>query len=273
MCCRRKRRQRISLLVPFQSKDSWRRDIWKWLRRYWKDALPGVEIVVGTDPKSKRHWWRPNPPPFSKTNAVNRAFRKSHGDIVVILDADVFLDADDLIHCANRIRLAESVGVHLWFMPYMHHYRLTKGASALLLDSDPADPFRFPVPPPKDWCEDAEGHNYGHSFGAFAMVLSAEAFKHVHGMDPKFRGWGGEDMSFLIKLDTLWGKHKNTTNQLLHVWHPKMHGKKPDRNTKIRVWQGQDDPRANEPLAGQYIKARGNPEKMWKLVDRTITFR
>ena len=71
---------RISLLVPFRADspiDS-RNASWSWVRRRWQYILPEAELCVGTDEGQ----------PFSKTVAVNDAYRQSHGDMLVIADAD-----------------------------------------------------------------------------------------------------------------------------------------------------------------------------------------
>ena len=96
-----------------------------------------------------------------------------------------------------------------------------------------------------------------------AQVLPWEAFWEVGGMDPRFRGWGGEDVSFMRAVDTMWGKHKSTDNDVLHLWHPKI----PGRYQLTRQWQGQPRPEMNNLLAGRYHEATGNLEKMRALLE------
>ena len=264
--CKRRVRKQITLIVPFQAKDRIRQRVWAWLRQYWKWHLPDAEVIVGRDPKSKKRWWRKHPETFSKTAAMNRAFRKSHGDIIVIIDADVYLPAEVITHCAERIRAARDAGVHLWFMPYLFLYRLNEEATEEVLASDPHFPLGFPTPPDPADVEDPSGASYGHQWGALCQIMPREAFELVRGGDERFRGWGGEDSSLMRALDTLWGKHKNTTNQILHLWHPKfVVGAGPHHH--IRVWDGQKNSRANDKLYGRYLRASGNPERMRVIVD------
>ena len=91
----------ISLLVPLGGMDSTRQIAWDWLRQYWQDQLPGCEIVIGRDAQSRGK----DPRPFSKTAAFNDAYNKSHGDVLVLLDADAYLDAQVVAHCVDRITL------------------------------------------------------------------------------------------------------------------------------------------------------------------------
>jgi glycosyltransferase involved in cell wall biosynthesis len=265
MCLKRKRRTVISLIVPFQTNEPARIRSWKWLKQYWQIWLPGCEIIIGTDPKSRKRWYRRNPPTFSKTVAINRAFRKTHGDIIVIVDSDVYLDASVVQHCADRIRSARNADIKMWFMPYLTHYRLNEEASDLLLNSSPGDPLRFTTPPSPRDIMNAEGHFYGHLWGALVQIMPTEALRAVGGGDERFRGWGGEDTSLMVALDALWANHKNTTNQVLHVWHPQLRGV-PTNNRALRVWEGQTNPRANDDLAGRYLHARRSPDDIRAII-------
>jgi predicted glycosyltransferase involved in capsule biosynthesis len=240
------------------------------LEEYWKVHLHDVEIVMGTDPKSKQRWYRKNPRTFSKTTAVNRAFKKSKGDVVVILDADTYLDSNVILDVADRIRYAREAGVKLWFVPYLHLYRLTEAVTEALIETVPPEvAYLVPSPPPSSWVERPEGSSYGHKYAAMIMMMPREAFSAVHGMDERMRGWGSEDVCFMNKLDTLWGKHKNTPNQITHLWHPKAIARQWTNENgayhEVRAWDGQTEVRPNDALAAEYRRAIGNPEAMWEL--------
>lgn len=269
--CRNRHRKQISILIPFQSDDPVRLRTFDWLYRYWSFQLPDAEIVVGHDWESQHHWYWPWRKPFSKAVAVNDAFRRSHGDIIAIVDADAYLPGEILTHCAERIRMALRSDVHLWFVPYRSLYRLTPEASRLILQSSPGDPLQLPTPPPPVDVEGTDGSGHGHFFGALAQVMPRRAFETVGGMDPRFRGWGSEDVAFLKALDVLWGRHSKTSNDVLHLWHPQIsQGTWTDvrgETWKVRMWEGQTAPRANDQLARRYFHATGDPVKMRQLVD------
>lgn len=257
----------VSLLVPFQTKQYGRVRLWDWLKLYWQDQLPGCEIVIGTDPASAK-----GKVPFSKTTAVNNAFKKSHGDIIVILDADAYLDAEVIVTCAARLRAQRKAHVRSWFVPYRHFYRLNAAATWSVISSDPLHPLVIPTPPPLADIEGTDGSGHGHLFGALIQIMPREAFILVGGMDPRFRGWGGEDVAFLHALDTLWGKHRNTPNAVFHMWHPatvssKRYVDQRSQVWKVKMWDGQLAPRANDTLANRYHNARSAPVQMRQLVD------
>ena len=266
---RRRQRHQISLLVPIGGDDPVRAKNWRWLRRYWEDQLPGVEIVIGRDKLNERRRWRRKPLPFSKAVAVNHAFARSHGDIVVILDTDAYLPGEVIAHCAERLRHQRQAGVRSWFVPYDHLYRLTRRASSQVLLSDPRHPLRFPSPPPPGDIDGKDGSGPINIFGAMCQVMPREAFTCVGGMDPRFRCWGAEDSAFALALDTLWGPRHNTPNDILHVWHPALiAGSGP--SWTVKMWAGQDRPGANNDLGNRYHRAAGHPAYMRALVDQGL---
>ena len=260
----------ISIIVPFHCTDAnnQRAQNWRWLESYWRAQLPGAEIIVGRDPAAAADATIA----FSKSVAVNEAAKKTTGDVLVVVDADGFIAAEHVLHCANEIRAARARGHRLWFVPYRQFYRLTAFASQCMLASGPATPFRFPTPPEKHYIQDTSNNNTGHWYGALIQIVPREAFDIVGGWDKRFRGWGGEDHAIMRATDTLYGPHKTLPVQVLHIWHP-MIG--PDGSAdlvggKLRMWGRQQVAGANDKLSGRYYYAQGNPARMRALVDEGI---
>jgi hypothetical protein len=243
----RSRGRGITLLVPFRSDGARRSATWEWLRAYWQAWLPEAEIIEGHNEAV----------PFCKTAAANEAFRRSEGDVIVILDADCYIDSRVVLDCARRIRTARRRGRKLWFIPYRHFYRLTDQASLLVLSSPPDDPYQFSSPPPPGDTEESSGQSVGHWYGALIQIMPREAFIVAGGMDERFAGWGGEDVSFMVAVDTLYAKHRTTRNQTLHLWHPHIGTLHVERE-----WVGQAVAGSNNPLAIRYQGARGRPDRM-----------
>lgn len=255
----------ISLIIPFQSDDPQRLANWAWLKRYWRSHLPGAEIIMGRDAVSVA-----DPSiPFSKSCAVNDGARRATGDIFAIVDADGYVDADSVQHCANRIRSIRKCGHRLWFVPYRHFYRLTAEASAKLLQSSPRHPIVIPSPPPAGDIMDTGGSQFGHWYGAMIQILSREAFEIVGGWDERFRGWGGEDHAAMRATDTLYAPHKTVPEQVLHIWHMmlKVDSKAPWVGWNERVWKSQVHNGANDALSGRYYGAYRNVKRMRELVN------
>ena len=257
------RRPQISLLVPFRDDGESRSAAWSWLQRYWTDHLQSAEIVMGNSVGQ----------PFNKAVAVNAAARRARGRIFVVLDADAYMNPAVIQSCADQIDAARRARKRLWFMPYDKLYRLNTAATASLIQSNPALPYTVSSPPPAPWLETTPdpsgGHscNYGHQYGAMAMVMPRQAFALVNGMDPRFRwGWGSEDASFLKALDALYSQHEVARADILHMWHTR-----PGTNWQTRKWVGQNFTPANSRLAQRYQAAAGDPAWMRGLVDEHKT--
>lgn len=246
----------ISLLVPFKGhKGDHRLRVWEWLTRHWAHELPGAEIVVGHSDGAL----------FCKTAAVNDAARRATGDIFVIQDADCYISTDAIKHAAALIRESRWP---LWLVPYRRFFRFTEEFTMRVLASDPEHPLVPPHPLTADVVENRERSAFGHWFGALIQMMPREAFETVGGMDERFYGWGGEDVCFARALDTLYSRHKTTTNAVYHLWHSKI-----GETYETRLWTGQVNPMANNALSLKYDRAWGDPVKMRALVDGGLPYK
>lgn len=246
-----KEQPEISLIIPYRGGNPHRDAAFRWDLKYYEHALPGVEIVIGHS-RDKI---------FCKTQAFNDAIRKSHGKVLVLMDADAYIDSKVITKCADKI--LENAEDHLWFVPYRHLYRLSETKSKEILDSNPKYPLTLTEPIPKEWIDGEQTKSsYGHRYGAMMMIIPREAYDTLGCFDERFKGWGGEDVALLRALDTLYGKHKTTKNPIFHLWHPTR-----GTNYLNRTWKGQARFNPNGNLAMRYHKASRNPSQMRKLVN------
>ncbi len=251
-------RPKISVLIPFRSKCKIRRSHFKWLLQYVRHELPEAEIIIGKS-RSKV---------FCKGEALNNAFNKSTGDVIVVLDADAYIDGAVIERCANRILEELSYGNRLWFVPYRNLYRLTEGATERVVSSDPTSPVRIPSPPPRVYIENqGDSSKYGHRYGAMITMFPREAMNYIKNFDERFKGWGGEDIALLRALDTLYCKHKTTANSVFHLWHP-FHGE----SFKTRRWDDQEVANSNAELANKYNLATRQPGKMKAIISASEAY-
>lgn len=203
----------------------------------------------------------------SKCRSVNWAAERARGKVLAIIDADAYLDARVVQQCADNIIAALKDDRKLWYVPYRRLHRLSEQFTVGLLDDDPTLPYSIPSPPNPEWLEPGTNTavNYGYLYGAMAMIMPTEAFFTVGGMDGRFMGWGGEDVSFLKSLDTLYGLHEVTYNDILHLWHLR-----PGRDWKTRLWIGQGAGLTNSRLSQRYSVASGEPEWMRGVIHERI---
>lgn len=248
-------RPKISLLIPFSTKDPIRKRNFKWLLEYWQAQLPDAEIIIGHS-KSKI---------FCKGEALNDAVSRSTGKVLVILDADAYLSGDTISRCADRILEELEYGNHLWYVPYRSLWRLTRETTEQIIHNhkayeapnlDDFTPFPYQVE------GDGTKAKYGHRYGAMIMMFPRQAYELIGCFDERFKGWGGEDVALLRALDTLWGKHKTLNINIHHLWHPYIGG-----NYQERRWEGQEYGSVNSRLAIKYHQATRKPTEMWKLIN------
>ena len=75
-------------------------------------------------------------------------------------------------------------------------------------------------------------------------------------------GWGGEDISMMHAVDTLWGKHRLIDGPVYHIAHPVIKGDW----MATRQWEGQVKPEMNDALSGRYEYANGDKKLMRRLI-------
>jgi len=243
----------MSIIIPFSSRDPDRIKNFNWLLKYLKCELPDAEIIIGRSKGSV----------FCKGEALNNAVKRSNGKVIVILDADAYIEGKNIRICVDRILESMSHGHRLWYIPYRNLYRLTKCITEDIINSDPCDPIRLSRHPPKDWL-DGNGHKskYGHRYAAMCAIFPREAYDIIRCFDERFEGWGGEDVALLRALDTLYARHKTLKASIYHLWHSFI-----GSDYKTRRWEGQRSGGANDRLANMYNKATRNPTQMRKLID------
>ncbi len=142
---------------------------------------------------------------------MNVAFKQSIGDILVVSDADMIVQADELQRAANACE-KELDAVR----PYGRLIDMTEDETKQYIQYD-----CLPVMPEK-----TRGYNRDHISEALCMaggifIIRREYFACVGGMDERFYGWGGEDDAMSIKLQGMSSKVAiSRMAKAWHLWHP-----------------------------------------------------
>lgn len=244
--------KRVSILVPFTD-DGYRAETWDWVRRRWEATIPGAEIVVGVDPGTP-------PGPYSKTAAINEAYSRASGDVFIIADADAWMEPEALHRAVDVARRTNKLVV-----PWKFILRISEEQTQGVLAGDPSATFvvtenmrstAFNGPDPM-------------SAGTM-LVISREGFEAVEGMDPRFRGWGMEDVAFGRACQTILGQTVYGNEEVVSLYHPR-----PVRSTgtaaTMRMWDGDTDiedldHHPNIELAKLYDNAVNNRDLMLHVV-------
>jgi hypothetical protein len=227
----------VSICVPFMEDRAERSRNWTFLRERYEAQFPDWEIVVGTCER-----------PWKKGIAVNTAVQASSGDVLVISDADVMVAEHALRSAVEALETAP------WAVPHRMVYRLNEQATQAVI----ADQLLMDPAPVREVIQARLGPS-----GGGLVVARREDVEAVKGIDERFEGWGGEDISFGWALDTLIGPHLRLDSAMWHLNHPPMPGRGRIRN------QGSAE---SEALVGQYLGATGNPVAMQELLDERPHF-
>lgn len=220
----------VDLIVPVDDGgDPHRAAAWDLIRRRLADHHPAWRIITSDA----------GPGTWSKGAAVADAVARSTASVLVIHDADSYVEPDNLAHAVELV----AGGAYPWFVPHRAIYRLNERETARVLAGNIA----------------RRGHTirtpYSAVPGGGITVVSRAAFDAVGGIDPRFVGWGGEDVAFGYALDTLVGAHGTGAAPLVHLWHPH-----PAPNLR--------GPPASEDLIAEYTAARGLRRRMSDLCER-----
>lgn len=212
----------VTVVVPWRPGCPHRAAAWEYVRPRW-----AVHELVTADA----------PGDFNRAPAIVAGAQQAHGQVLVIVDADVFLEDN-----ANEALAAVRDGAP-WAVPHGLVHRLDETTTSRLLSGDRNVPVTYDQKPYR-----------GHPAGGI-VVIHRDVLEQVP-PDRRFAGWGQEDDAWAAALLTLAGPPWRGDAALWHLWHPH-----PVRRTR-RVGN-----RAGEQLFRQYKAARGNPSRMRQLVD------
>lgn len=216
----------VSVLVPYADQGcEWRRRAWDHVRTHYSAHHDDWQVVVGTSDA-----------PWSKGAALADAYSRASGDVLVLADADSWTDPDTLRTAATT---------RTWAVPHSKVFRLSEGATERLYAGE--------TPPHALPRASLARHVYTGPLGGGIVVLTRAAWETVGGVDPRFLGWGGEDVSLGWALATLVGPGLRLAAPLYHLWHPHP---APHR-------RGSPE---SEALVARYRAARLRPDRMAALV-------
>lgn len=231
----RVREPRLSILMAWTDRgDTERRAVKDWVAAFWTAHLPGAELVFGTDTTGGD---------FNRSASFNDAADRATGDVFFITDADLCFDP-------GVVRTAVEVvsGSACWVVPWRTNFRLTAAATAAMLAEDPATYAPPARPLPRTWEGTETG--IGMRFGGGCAVIPRAAWELLGGHDPRFVGWGSEDIGFSLAMDTLWGPHLVPPVNMLHLYHPRAGGDTRNPALELRYWAAQGRPEAMRELLG-----------------------
>lgn len=172
--------------------------------------------------------------PWVKAEAIRPAIEASSADIIVLADADCWTDGLD-----EAVRAVE-LGAP-WAKPHKLVHRLSEASTRAFMAGE-------------SWTELDQQPYHGVAGGGF-VVARRETLLDIP-MDPRFVGWGQEDIAFALALHTLAGDAWLGDADLIHLWHP-------PQPRMTRMWGSPESKR----LLKRYLAAKAKPDLMRSIVE------
>lgn len=189
----------LAIVIPYRAECPHRARALAWTVAEYQRTFPGVPIHVADDGGDDGNGW-------SKGHAVSAALRLTSpdADVIIVADADSWCDA-----ITGAVRAVEAFEYN-WATPHHSVSRLSLQATTEVLGGVH----------PHAGLELIEGHRpYAAVLGGGITVIRREMLEATP-IDPRFRDWGGEDVSWAIALSARHGKPWQGTVPLYHLWHP-----------------------------------------------------
>lgn len=222
----------VAVVIPWRPGCPHRQAALDWVTAQYRARYPGWEIALGTAPAG----------PWCKALGVAAAVARTRAQVLVVADADVWTpgvgDAAEAVDDGAA-----------WVVPHHLVHRLSPSATADVLAGAPIEGRAGARRRRLDqW-------PYAGVLGGGIVVLSRDLYHRVP-LDPRFRGWGGEDHAWGYALACLAGPPRRGRDPLWHLWHPPQ-----PRLTR------QAGSAESERLRLRYARARRAPQQMRALID------
>lgn len=215
----------VSIIVPYrESDDTWRGCTWQHFKPMWRRHGEIIEC----DGESET---------FSRTQAIRDGVSKSSGDILVIVDCDVWCDPTQAIEQVRK-----------WMVPHRLVHRLSNASTRRALAGEGWQHLELS----QDNKQDRKPY-IGRECGT--MVVMTRDTYDTAPPDPRFVGWGSEDEAWSCGLRTLVGPPQRGKLDLVHFWHPAE-----PRLTRV---VGNE---VSDQLLQRYRSAWGDRTAMWHLM-------
>lgn len=189
---------RVTVIIPYHSEPSREHGL-SIVQDFYRDNFPEWECVT----------WYSNDDPYSKASSNNEMVEYLGYDETGIL---VFNDADSIVN-PSHLRSAVDMAISQPGMvrAFSEYRRITRWYSEHL------DSWKRIYSLPFDWSMAGS-----QSHGCFAIRESC--YREAMGYDPRFIGWGYEDLAADILWSHFWTPRR-TEGRLLHIWHESSEGR------------------------------------------------
>lgn len=189
---------RFSVLIPYRRAPG-RERAYFYTLSWWGRHFPAVQLCIGNSEGED----------FNRSEARNNAFRLADKEVLVVADADTVPNVEAVTMAVDLVAAGDAP----WVLPYGlgRYYNLSMETTEDIYREKPET-----VQEP--WTAIQWEHKLDSVAGC--LVMRRGHFKALGGYDPRFTGWGGEDVAFAHALDVVVGPHARCDSYICHLWHP-----------------------------------------------------
>ena len=193
----------VHVVIPWRSGCPYREAALDYVGKWWMENYPTWSLTLGP--------WPVELGPWRKGCAVRAAgIHPAPDDVVVVSDADVIPvgigEAVDAIGASGWGR-----PMARWAVPFRVVNRLSEAASDLVTSGRMGIPSSGAAP-------GILAESYVGTAGGGVVALRGDVFTDVP-IDPRFAGYGQEDVSWSLALHRLAGMPAQGSAPLWHLWH------------------------------------------------------
>jgi hypothetical protein len=225
--------ENVSIIIPFQTDNGPRDEVFRWVVKFYEKEMPEAEVCIGYTDGDE----------INKSKAINLAVKNSTRDILIIADADVVYDKEIILESIQQLRDTA------WVVPFTEIYNIPKEKTELILCSNP----EWPIDVSSEECL-KENWLYDGFIGKL-RVIPRKHFEAAGGFDERFIGLGGGDEAFTFAVNTLCGQYLTLKRRIFHLWHPAA------SIASHSNWN------FNQQLYEKYKKSNGNKEEMLTIIN------
>jgi len=223
-----------TVVIPWRPSDVYRQRALEFVLNRYATHHPGWRLVLAELPAAVT---------WSKGRAITNANLRS-GDVAVVADADVVIDPPALAAAVDRVANGEP-----WGVPHLNVHRLSLDSTLAVYAG------ASPVGLPLSTDNSHDRSPYRGLIGGGIVIVPVDTLRRIP-PDPRFEGWGHEDLSWGRALKTLCGGVERGTADLFHLWHP----------PQQRSSRACGSPESME-LENRYRHANKRPDRMRALIE------
>ena len=147
---------------------------------------------------------------FNKSWGINYAAKKSKGDVLIVIDADMFIDAGVLLQGVDQVRSGVDA-----INPYEYLVDLTQEETQALLQGDQ----QLNISRTHEQLNRSQLRQIPPFCGGI-FIIDRHFYFSVGGMDERFSGWGAEDDAMTLRVKANSREVRILENQMAyHLWH------------------------------------------------------